>query len=165
MYITECYWGDYIGGTDDSLTLTAYLACKGKAEIAVGEIFADFGLERLGGDFRRPEEPLFYRDEAGQEMALALAIDLVTDLAALLLECKVNGTIDLLALDDSLDAGEVAEPVIAIAAAPEEHRLIDRTLADFAAAPERYDISEMMGSEELAEMAGVCDRLRRELYE
>lgn len=98
-------------------------------------------------------------------MALGFAIDLVTDLAALLLECKVNGTLDLLALDDSLDAGEVAEPVIAIAAAPEEHRLIDRTLTDFAAAPERYDISEMMGSEELAEMAGVCDRLRRELYE
>lgn len=98
-------------------------------------------------------------------MALGFAIDLVTDLAALLLECKVNGTLDLLALDDSLDAGEVAEPVIAITATQEEHRLMEQALADFAAAPEQYDISEMMGSEELAEMAGVCDRLRRELYE
>ena len=165
MYITECYWGDYVGGTDDSLTLTAYLARKGKAEITVSEIFADFGLDKLNGDFRRPEEPVCYTDSEGYEMALGFAIDLVIDLAALLLECKVNGTLDLLALDDSLDAGEVAEPVIAIAAAPEEHRLIDRTLADFAAAPERYDISEMMGSEELAELAQVCGKLREELYE
>ena len=45
MYITESYWGEYMGGTDDSLTLLEYLAAKRREEIPVGEIFADFGLD------------------------------------------------------------------------------------------------------------------------
>ena len=43
MYI-EKYWGNYIGGTDDSLTLLEYLADKQKAEIPLSEIFEDTGL-------------------------------------------------------------------------------------------------------------------------
>ncbi|MCM1236974.1 MAG: imm68 putative immunity domain-containing protein [Ruminococcus flavefaciens] len=39
MYI-EKYWGNYIGGTDDSLTLLEYLSGKQKNEIALSEIFA-----------------------------------------------------------------------------------------------------------------------------
>ena len=40
MYI-EKYWGDFIGGSDDSLTFVSYLAKKQKKEIPVTEIFAD----------------------------------------------------------------------------------------------------------------------------
>ena len=40
MYI-EKYWGNYIGGTDDSLTLLDYLMDKQKSEISLSEIFAD----------------------------------------------------------------------------------------------------------------------------
>lgn len=31
MYIAERYWGEYIGGSDDSLTLLDHLAAKGRA--------------------------------------------------------------------------------------------------------------------------------------
>ena len=54
MYITESYWGEYMGGTDDSLTLLEYLAAKGREEIPVGKIFADFGLDTAQGDFHAP---------------------------------------------------------------------------------------------------------------
>ncbi|MDY2998007.1 MAG: imm68 putative immunity domain-containing protein [Faecalimonas sp.] len=40
MYI-EKYWGNYIGGTDDSLTLLDYLIDKQKPEITLSEIFAE----------------------------------------------------------------------------------------------------------------------------
>lgn len=163
MYITENYWGDYIGGTDDSLNLTAHLAEKGKKEVTVAEIFADFGLDRLDGSFRQHEEPLVYTNEKGWEVEIQFAIDLVTDLAALLLECKVNGILDLTELDDTLNPDEVAEPVITVTAAPEELALIEKTLADFAAEPAEYDLSEMMDEEELSEMADVCEALRKEL--
>ena len=39
MYI-EKYWGNYIGGTDDSLTLLDYLIGKQKKEVTLKEIFA-----------------------------------------------------------------------------------------------------------------------------
>ena len=52
MYITGTYWENYIGDTDDSLTLVEYLAGKRKEEISIQEIFSDFGLDRLQGEFR-----------------------------------------------------------------------------------------------------------------
>ena len=50
MYI-EKYWGNYIGGTDDSLTLLDYFIHKQKAEIPLSEIFEDTGLDKLNWDF------------------------------------------------------------------------------------------------------------------
>lgn len=50
MYI-EKYWGNYIGGTDDSLTLLEYLADKQKAEIPLSEIFEDTGLKKTQWGF------------------------------------------------------------------------------------------------------------------
>lgn len=46
MYI-EKYWGSYIGGSDDSLTLLDYLIDKQKEEITLSEIFSDTGLDKL----------------------------------------------------------------------------------------------------------------------
>ena len=50
--VIEKYWGNYIGGTDDSLTLLDYLAGKQKDEIPLREIFADTGLDKLNWNFR-----------------------------------------------------------------------------------------------------------------
>ena len=58
MYIADKYWNNYIGDSDDSLTLVEYLADKQKKEISLGEIFSDIGLDRLNGDFCRSDEPL-----------------------------------------------------------------------------------------------------------
>lgn len=46
MYIKK-YWYNYIGGTDDSLTLVDYLYDKGKTKIPLSEIFNDTGLSKL----------------------------------------------------------------------------------------------------------------------
>ena len=46
MYI-ESYWGSYVGGTDDSLTLLSLLEDFEKDEIGLGEIFARTGLKAL----------------------------------------------------------------------------------------------------------------------
>lgn len=159
MYIKDKYWNNYIGDTDDSLTLVEYLAGKKKEEITVGEIFSDFGLDRLNGDFRSPDIPLAYTTPEGWEMPVYYAIDVIMDVAALLLECKMSGHVDLRELEGSEEA-----PVVRIMAAPEEHDLIDRTLADFAAAPLTYDLREMCPEEEMQEMAEICEALRKELY-
>lgn len=160
MYIKK-YWGNYIGGTDDSLTFVAYLAEKQKKEISLNEIFSDFGLDKLQGDFRKPDVPLVFVDSQGWEKDISFAIDLITDIAALLLECKVNGYVNLLEFDEDIEADV---PDVCITATPEEHKQIDKVLTDFIAAPLEYDLSEMMPKEDIIEMTTVCKELRKELY-
>lgn len=162
MYI-ERYWGDYIGGSDDSLTLTAYLAQKGQQLLPLSEIFADFGKETLFSAPRTTRPPLCWTDAEGWETELYYAVDLAGDLAALLLECRQNGSIDLLELDDTLELKEGAGRM-SILPTPAEYEQLGRILADFAAAPEEYDIAEMLSPDELAEMAGVFGQLHRELF-
>ncbi len=158
MYITGKYWGDYMGGTDDSLTLLDYLVGKGKEEIPLGEIFADFGAAGPEWSFREPGAPLAYTTPDGWEMAIDLATDFITDLAALLLECRVNGGLDTRELE--MDTGL---PVIRITVSPEELAAVDRALGDFAAAPLAWDLSDMIPEGELREMAALCGELREEL--
>lgn len=160
MYIKK-YWGNYIGGTDDSLTFVAYLAEKQKKEISLNEIFSDFGLDKLQGDFRKPDVPLVFVDSQGWEKDISFAINLITDIAALLLECKVNGYVNLLELDEDMEADM---PDVCITVMPEEHKQIDKVLTDFIAAPLEYDLSEMMPKEDIIEMTTVCEELRKELY-
>ncbi|MCH5267193.1 MAG: hypothetical protein J1E62_02515 [Lachnospiraceae bacterium] len=163
MYIEEKYWNDYIGGTDDSLTLVEYLAGKQKKEISLGEIFADTGLDKLDGDFRTTDSGLEYTDKNGMEFDFYYAIDLITDLAALILECRVNGSVNLCELfGDDL---ETDTPNVCITATPEEHELINETLKDFVSSPLEYDLSEMCDEEDMREMAEICESLRKELYE
>lgn len=159
MYIAEKYWDDYIGGTDDSLTLVEYLAEKQKGEIPLQEIFSDFGLDKLQGDFREPEIPLVFENAEGFEIDIHYAIALITDLAAILLECKVNGRVDVQELAEFLP-----NQSIRITATPEEHELINKALADFVADPLAYDLCEMVPNEEMLEMAAICEDLRKELY-
>lgn len=169
MYIENKYWNNYIGGTDDSLTLVEYLAWKGREEISLTEMFSDIGLDKLEGDFHRSEEPLTADLKAvepdGEEFygEFYYAIDLIMDLAALLLECRVSGRVDLREL-----AGEEPETdreTVCITASQEEYGVINRALIDFVSDPLAYDLSEMCPEEDMLETAAVCENLRKELEE
>lgn len=168
MYIENKYWNNYIGDTDDSLTLVEYLADKRKEEISLGEIFSDIGLDKLNGDFREHDEPLtvilknMESDYEEPYVEFYYAIDLITDLAALLLECKINGSVNLCEL--SGDDLETTTPDVRISATPDEHKLVNDVLADFVSAPLEYDLSEMCPEEDMLEMAEICKELKTELY-
>ena len=160
MYIKK-YWGNFIGGSDDSLNLVAFLEDLKKEEIPLSEIFAKIGLDKQNWDFRQTVEYLEFTHSDGVEMDFHFAIDVVTDLAAILLECSVSGSVNLQDLD------EYNTPVrrIRITATPEEHDAMNKALADFAQNPLEYDLSEMMDNEEIQEMARDVEALRKELYE
>ncbi len=159
MYITERYWGEYLGGTDDSLTLLDYLAAKGKEVIPLGEIFADFGAERLEGDFQCPRESLVYEDDQGYEMAIDCAVDFITDLAALLLECKVSGSLDTAGLEMDTDLETIRIP-----AGEEELAVVRDALDAFVADPLGCSLADLVPEEDLREMAALCGELRKELF-
>lgn len=159
MYIEDKYWGNYIGGTDDSLTLIEYLASKQKQDISMTDIFEDMGLKQLPEDLRQADSLSVNVDE--MEMEIYYPIDLITDLAAILLECKVSGSIELSELADD----DEYKQKICITATPEEHAFIHEILRDFVAAPLAYNLSEMVPEEDMLEMAAICEELRKELYE
>ena len=153
MYI-EKYWGDYIGGSDDSMTLMEYLAAK-PLKLTMGEIFSDIGLD--GADDLKAAS--FTTEIDGLEVEFQFAISVIADLAALLLECRKNGRVDLSELWEELD-GELV-----LTALSDEDNIINAALKTFAEAPTEYEISEMMDEDELQEFAELCEELRCELYE
>lgn len=57
MYIDK-YWGNFIGGSDDSLNLVAFLEDQKKEEIPLSEIFAKIGLDKQNWDFHQTVEYL-----------------------------------------------------------------------------------------------------------
>ncbi len=160
MYIKK-YWGNFIGGSDDSLNLVAFLEDQKKEEIPLSEIFAKIGLDKQNWDFRQTVEYLEFTHSDGVEMDFHFAIDVVTDLAAILLECSVSGSVNL----QDLDEYNTSARRIRITATPEEHDAMNKALADFAQNPMEYDLSEMMDNEEIQEMARDVEALRKELYE
>ena len=160
MYIKK-YWDSYIGGSDDSLTLVEFLVDQKKEEIPLSEIFAKIGLDKQNWDFRQTVEYLEFTHSDGVEMDFHFAIDVVTDLAAILLECSVSGSVNL----QDLDEYNTPARRIRITVTPEEHDAMNKALADFAQNPLEYDLSEMMDNEEIQEMARDVEALRKELYE
>ncbi len=71
-----------------------------KEEIPLSEIFAKIGLDKQNWGFRQTVEYLEFTHSDGVEMDFHFAIDVVTDLAAILLECSVSGSVNLHDLDE-----------------------------------------------------------------
>lgn len=160
MYITK-YWGDFIGGSDDSLSLIEFLEDLNKEEITLKEIFTGIGLDRQNMDFRQTVENLGFTNSIGLEIEFYFAIDIVTDLAAILLECKNNGHVKLGELYDNEDE---QNRCIRIVATEEEYTAIKVALEDFVKDPKSYDLYEMIG-DDIIEMAEIVKELRKELLQ
>ena len=162
MYI-ERYWGSYIGGTDDSLTLLALLEDFEKDEIGLDEIFARTGLKALAereSSFRRTGDVLRFTNREGMELDFYYAIDLIGDLAALYLECLRSGSVNLQDLDEELEAREIC-----LRAGSEEKELLRTVLWDFTEHAKEYDIAEVMDETSLAELREELESISRELFE
>ena len=153
MYITK-YWGEFIGGSDDSLSLIEFLEDLNKEEITLKEIFTGIGLDRQNMDFRQTVENLGFTNSIGLEIDFNYAIDIVTDLASILLECKISGYVNLRELYDNEDAQNRCIRIVAT----EEYTGIKAALDDFVKNSKSYDLYEMIG-DDIIEMAEIVKEL------
>ena len=160
MYISK-YWGDFIGGSDDSLSLVEFLEGLDKEEITLKEIFTGIGLDRQNMDFRKTVENLGYINSIGLEIDFHYAIDIVIDLAAILLECKNNGHVNIGELYGNEDE---QNRFIRVVATEEEYTAIKVALEDFVKDSKSYDLYEMIG-DDIIEMAEIVKELRKELLQ
>jgi len=160
MYITK-YWGDFIGGSDDSLSLIEFLEGLNKEEITLKEIFTGIGLDRQNMDFRQTVDNLKFTNSIRLEIYFNYAIDIVTDLAAILLECKNNGHVNI----GELYGNEYEQNrCIQVVVTEEEYTAIKIALEDFVKDPKSYDLYEMIG-DDIIEMAEIVKELRKELLQ
>ena len=83
------------------------------------------------------------------EIDFYFAIDVITDLAAILLECKVNKVVNL----HELDEYDSPSRNIRIMLHRKNIMLLDKVLSDFVQNPLEYDLSDMMGEDEIKDMA------------
>ena len=143
MYIAK-YLGDFIGGSDDSLSLVEFLDGLNKEEITLKEIFTGIGLDRQNMDFRQTVDNLKFTNSIRLEVYFNYAIDIVTDLAAILLECKNNGHINIGELYGNEDE---QNRFIRVVATEEEYTAIKVALEDFVKDPKTYDLYEMIGDD------------------
>ena len=160
MYISK-YWGDFIGGSDDSLSLIEFLEDLNKEEITLKEIFTGIGLDRQNMDFRQTVENLGFTNSIGLEIDFNYAIDIVTDLAAILLECRITGHLNLRELYNNEDTQNRCIQVIAT---EKEYTAIKDALEDFVKNPKSYDLYEMIG-DDIIEMAEIVKELWKELLQ
>lgn len=160
MYISK-YWGNYIGDTDDSLNLVAFLEDQKKEEISLSEIFTKVGLDKQNWNFRKTVEYLEFIHSNGVEIDFHFAIDVIIDLAAIMLECYINGNVCLHELDQYINSFRF----IRITATVDEHHAMNKVLADFSQNPMKYDLHELIGDEDILKMADIVEKLRKELYE
>ena len=160
MYISK-YWGEFIGGSDDSLSLIEFLEDLNKEEITLKEIFTGIGLDRQNMDFRQTVDNLGFTNSMGLEIYFNYAIDIVTDLAAILLECKNNGHVNIGELYGNKDE---QNRCIRVVATEEEYTAIKDALEDFIKDPMSYDLYEMIG-DDIIEMAEIVKELRKELLQ
>lgn len=58
-------------------------------------ILKKIGPQKQGENFRKTVGPLEFTNSIGIDVAFHFAIDVITDLATIGLECKVNGSVDL----------------------------------------------------------------------
>nr|WP_315035049.1 imm68 putative immunity domain-containing protein [uncultured Lachnoanaerobaculum sp.] len=160
MYIAK-YLGDFIGGSDDSLSLVEFLDGLNKEEITLKEIFTGIGLDRQNMDFRQTVDNLKFTNSIRLEVYFNYAIDIVTDLAAILLECKNNGHINIGELYGNEDE---QNRFIRVVATEEEYTAIKVALEDFVKDPKTYDLYEMIG-DDIIEMSEIVKELRQELLQ
>lgn len=161
MYIDK-YWGNYIGDTDDSLTLLDYLEeyAEKPDPLFVNDVFYDWALERAEGNFRTSPRPLTCDRALGGYYELYFAIDLIIDLSALYLESSRTGYVDLEKLK-----GESGEPrYLMILAHEDTYETLKDALMDFIEHSEEYDLSSVMPDEDREEMVGIVKQLWNDLF-
>lgn len=157
MYIDK-WWYDFIGGTDDSLTLLDYISETEEIEYSFGKLLKDFNIKSNEPEFYRSSPSVFYTTRDGYEHDIHYVIDLIQDLSVLVLESYKSGAIKLSDLTKSED-----KKVFKILCSKEELELLIKILTDFAKAPLTYEISEMVDEKDMIEIARQCTEIAEEL--
>lgn len=161
MYISK-WWGDLIGGSDDSMALIDYLEQLGSTDVTLNQIFKDLGLDVLlsKGDLKNGGDLGFDIKSANGTFRaeLDIACSVLIDLSAIVLECHKSGYVNLHDLD------EARQPCKLYIDAPQEERnLLRDELYKFSRNPLAYELAELVPADDMRELAEGAKMIGDEL--
>lgn len=161
MYISK-WWGDLIGGSDDSLALLDYLEQLDLTDVTLDQILKDLGFDVLlsEGDLKNGGHIGFDRRSASGmfRVELDIACGALIDLAAIVLECRKSGYVDLHDLDENRKPCKLY-----IEASEEKRNLLRDELNKFSCNPLSYDLAELVPAEDMRELADKAKMIADEL--
>lgn len=152
MYIDK-WWGEYVGGTDDSMLLMDYFEQKAQKVFPLAQVFKDLHLDALeAGESVNGTQAFFDWNDGRADFMIV--IDVVMDLSALVLESLHSGSVVL---------EEGSEEAFSISAEKHEIALLQDELTRFAADPLSYDLNEVVPDEDMFVIAAHCKEIAQEL--
>lgn len=151
MGLTNTWWGDFAGETDDSLLLLDYLEQKGATaeSIKLSEVFADLHMTEDLKNRTIATSDLYWIDE-DFEPHFNIGIDVVIDLSVIVLEALEQGEISLSDFDK--DYGSSFQ----IKSTSVELNYLAEALNDFVQDPLSHDVGELLSEEDLASLCKQC---------
>lgn len=160
MFIDK-WWGNYIGGSDDSFLLLDYFGTRNSTVFNLNDILQETGLSDLLISGGLENGDLSFHVKEGYVPHFDMAIDVLIDLSAIVLECLHNQRVAIKDLDNSSNYSNT----ISISAKPEDLMLLTNGLDNFIKNPKSYELSDMMDEESLSELLAdcneVCESLRK----
>ncbi|UNK15832.1 imm68 putative immunity domain-containing protein [Paenibacillus sp. N3/727] len=161
MYISK-WWGELIGGSDDSLVLIDYLEQLDSTDATLNQILKDLGFDVLlsEGDLKNGRGIGFdIKNANGMFRAeLDIACGALIDLSAIVLESLKSGYVDLHDLD------EARQPCkLYIDSSEEKRNLLRDELYKFSRNPLAYDLAELVPADDMRELAEKAKMIADEL--
>ncbi|MFC8684830.1 imm68 putative immunity domain-containing protein [Brevibacillus porteri] len=161
MYISK-WWGDLIGGSDDSLALIDYLEQLGSTNVTLNQILKDLGLDVLlsEGDLKSGGSIGFdIKNANGTFRAeIDIACSALIDLSAIVLESQKSGYVDLRDLDEDRQPCKLY-----IDASEEKRNLLRDELYKFSRDPLAYELAELVPADDMKELAEKAKMIADEL--
>ena len=151
LYIKK-WWGNYIGGCDDSFLLLDYFGKQTQSNLELSKILSDIHLDTLlkenainGGD-------AYFQSGETYKPHFNMAVDVVIDLSAILLESIKNGTVDIKRLNSSSKYSNS----FSISTSKDDVVLLLSGLNNFINASKESELEDFLDESELQELVSDC---------
>ena len=158
LFISK-WWGNYIGGCDDSLLLLDYLGKYASDNLTLRQIFEDIHLESALELGEIENADLYFELKPEYEPHFDMAVNVIIDLSAILLECLHNKQVTISDLDESTEY----QKTISLSATKQDISLLKKGLDKFINTPQLFDLADFLDEDELSELINDCQSVSNEL--
>jgi len=158
LFISK-WWGNYIGGCDDSLLLLDYFGKSASETLTLRQIFEDIHLDFVLESGEIENADLYFELESEYKPHFEMSINVIIDLSAILLECLHNEQVTI----SDLDKSTKYQKRIAISAEKQDISLLKKGLDKFINAPQSFELAGFLSENELSELISDCQSVSHEL--
>ena len=154
IYIKK-WWGNYVGGCDDTFLLLDYFGSQKQSNLELSKILSDIHLNTLLKENSVNEGDIYFSINESYEPHFDMAIDVIIDLSAILLESIKNGKVDI----KELDPNSKYSYFFSISTSKDDAMLLLSGLNKFINAPQEYELADFMDESELEKLVGDCKEI------